>query len=86
MASRVGQRGQITIEKALREELAVYAGDQAVQWVEDGRLVVAFVPAPHRRSLLGALAGKITKYPANPEDWTSIIEAARDTPDPDWER
>lgn len=35
MPSRVGERGQITVEKAIREELAVYAGDQAVQWVED---------------------------------------------------
>ncbi len=85
MASRVGQRGQITIEKALREELAVYAGDQAVQWVEDGRLVVAFVPAPHRRSLYGALTGKITKRPPDEDDWHAIIEAARDTPDPDWD-
>jgi len=86
MPSRVGERGQITVEKAIREELAVYAGDQAVQWVEDGRLVVTFVPAPHRRSLHGALVGKITKRPAHPEDWKSIIEAARDTPDPDRDR
>ena len=86
MPSRVGERGQITVEKAIREELAVYAGDQAVQWVEDGRLVVTFVPAPHRRSLFGAFAGKTTKRPAHPEDWKSIIEAARDTPDPDRDR
>ncbi len=83
MPSRVGERGQITVEKAIREELAVHAGDQAVQWVEDGRLIVAFVPAPHTRSLFGALAGKTTKHPAHPEDWKSIIEVARDTPDPD---
>ncbi|MEA2025518.1 MAG: AbrB/MazE/SpoVT family DNA-binding domain-containing protein [Chloroflexota bacterium] len=85
MASRVGERGQITVEKAIREELAVYAGDQAVQWVEDGRLIVAFVPAPHRRSLFGALAGGITKRPPDEHDWNAIIEAARDTPDPDWD-
>lgn len=85
MPSRVGERGQITIEKAIREELAVYAGDQAVQWVEDGKLVVTFVPAPHNRSLFGALAGKVTKLPPDPEDWNAIIEAARDTPDPDWD-
>jgi len=82
MSSRVGERGQITVEKAIREELAVYAGDQAVQWVEDGRLVVEFVPAPHRRSLAGSLAGKVTRRPAD-EGWPALREAARSTPDPD---
>ena len=85
MPSKVGERGQITIEKAIREELGVYAGDQAVQWVEDGHLVVTFVPAPHSRSLFGALADKITKHPENEEDWESVIEEARNTPDPDWD-
>ena len=85
MPSRVGDRGQITIEKAIREELAVYAGDQAVQWVEDGRLIVAFVPAPHDRSLAGALADQVTTRPPDEEDWTAIIESARDAPDPDRE-
>ena len=83
MPSRVGERGQITVEKAIREELAVYAGDQAVQWVEDGRLVVEFVPAPHERSLAGALADKVSRRPPDEEDWTAIVEAARDTPEPD---
>ena len=82
MASRVGERGQITVEKAIREELAVYAGDKAVQWVEDGRLVVEFVPAPHRRSLAGRLAGDVTRRPVD-EDWASIRDAARSAPDPD---
>jgi bifunctional DNA-binding transcriptional regulator/antitoxin component of YhaV-PrlF toxin-antitoxin module len=82
MASRVGERGQITVEKAIREELAVYAGDQAIQWVEDGRLIVEFVPAPHRRSLAGALADKVTRRPTD-EEWAHLREAARGTPDPD---
>ena len=82
MPSRVGERGQITVEKAIREELAVYAGDEAVQWVEDGHLVVAFVPGLHRRSLAGSLGGKATRRPAAP-DWASTRDAARATPDPD---
>jgi bifunctional DNA-binding transcriptional regulator/antitoxin component of YhaV-PrlF toxin-antitoxin module len=80
--SRVGERGQITVEKAIREELGVDAGDQAVQWIEDGRLVVEFVPAPHRRPLADSLADRVTRRPAH-EDWSSIREAARSTPDPD---
>jgi AbrB family looped-hinge helix DNA binding protein len=82
MPSRVGERGQVTIEKAIREQLGVYAGDQAVQRVEDGRVVIEFVPGPHRRSLLGALRDKVTRTPA-PEDWTSLREAAWETADPD---
>ena len=82
MASRVGERGQITVEKAIREELAVYSGDQAVQWVEHGRLVVEFLPAPHGRSLEGLLEGKATRRPDD-EAWAAIRDAARSTPDPD---
>ena len=82
MPSRVGERGQVTIEKAIREQLGVYAGDQAVQRVEDGRVVIEFVPAPHRRSLLGSLADRVTHTPPD-EDWPSIREAAWETPDPD---
>jgi bifunctional DNA-binding transcriptional regulator/antitoxin component of YhaV-PrlF toxin-antitoxin module len=80
MASRVGERGQITVEKAIREKLAVYGGDQAIQWVEDGRLVVEFVSAPHRRSLAGSLAESVTKRTPD-EDWVALRDAARATPD-----
>jgi hypothetical protein len=72
----------MTVEKAIREELAVYAGDEAVQWVEDGHLVVAFVPGPHRRSLAGRLAGKVTRHPET-HDWALVRDAARATPDPE---
>ena len=82
MSSRVGERGQITIEKAIREELGVYAGDEAVQRVEDGRIVIEIVPARHRRSLAGALKDKITRVPAD-ESWETLRQAADSTPDPD---
>jgi len=82
MASRVGERGQITIEKCIREELGVYSGDQAIQRVEDGRVIVEFVPGPHRRSLAGVLAGKVTKRPQD-ESWDALREATANTPDPD---
>lgn len=82
MPSRVGDRGQITVEKAIRDELAVYAGDQAIQWVQDGRLIVEFVPAPHSRSLAGSLAGKSTKRPAD-DEWSKVVAAARAIADPD---
>ena len=82
MASRVGERGQITIEKAIREELGIYAGDEAVQRVEDGRIVIEVVPGRHRRSLAGSLRGKVTRQPED-EAWSALRAAAWETPDPD---
>ena len=83
MTSRVGERGQITIEKVIRDQLAIYAGDETVQRVEDGRIVIDIVPGPHRRSLAGALAGKVGIVPDD-ETWEVLRAAALETPDPDW--
>ena len=57
MASRVSGRGQITIDRRARRELKVEPGMMAHQRVVDGRLEIVFLPAPHRRSLFGALRG-----------------------------
>jgi len=53
----VGERGQITIERAIRERLGIRPKDVAVQRVEDGHLIVEFVRPhePHLRSLAGIL-------------------------------
>jgi len=82
MSSRVGERGQITIEKAIREELGVYAGDQTVQRVEDGRIVIEVVPGRHRRSLAGSLKDKTRRRPAD-EAWPVLRDAAWEAPNPD---
>jgi AbrB family looped-hinge helix DNA binding protein len=82
MNSRVGERGQITIEKAIREELGIYAGDEAVQRVEDGRIVVEIVPGRHRRSLAGSLKGMVARRPDD-ESWEALRQAAWETADPD---
>lgn len=82
MTSRVGDRGQITIEKGIREELGIYAGDEAIQRVEDGRIVIEVVPGRHRRSLAGSLGDKVTRTPPD-ESWKALRDAAWATPDPD---
>lgn len=82
MASTVGERGQVTIEKAIREELGVYAGDLAVQRVEDGRVVIEFLPAPHRRSLAGVLRDKVRPV-MDDADWAAVRDYADSIPDPD---
>ena len=53
MASQVSDRGQITIERAIRKQLGIQPGMVAHQRVVDGRLEVIFLPAPHDRSLFG---------------------------------
>ncbi len=82
MTSRVGERGQITIEKDIREELAIDAGDETVQRVEEGRIVIEVIPGRHRRSLAGALHDKLGRSPVD-ESWPALREAAWATPDPD---
>ncbi|HEV8697453.1 MAG TPA: AbrB/MazE/SpoVT family DNA-binding domain-containing protein [Candidatus Limnocylindrales bacterium] len=82
MSSRVGERGQITLEKAIREELAIYAGDEAIQRVEDGRIVIDIVPGRHRRSMAGTLRDKVGRTPDD-ESWQTLRDAAWRTPDPD---
>ncbi len=82
MTSRVGERGQITIEKSIREELAIYAGDETVQRVEDGRIVIEVIPGRHRRSLAGVLGDKVLRQPPD-EDWAALRDAAWAMPDPD---
>lgn len=83
MSSQVGERGQITIEKAIREQLAIYAGDEAVQRVEDGRIVIEIIPGRHRRSLAGSLRAKVGRVPAD-ESWDALRGAAWATPDLAW--
>ena len=61
MANVVGERFQITIDKRVRAELGIKPGDQAVERVEDGRLVVYFMPKRHNDSLRG-----IFKDPSRP--------------------
>ena len=82
MASRVGERGQITIEKGIREELGIYAGDETVQRIEGGRIVIEVIPGRHRRSLAGVLRDRVGRIPPD-ESWEVLRDAAWATPDPD---
>jgi len=76
MANVVGERFQITIDKQVRDELKIKPGDLAVERVENGQLVVDFVPAPHNRSMLGALRPYI-KGPIEPiTDWQAMKDRA----------
>lgn len=54
----VGERYQVVIERDARRQLGIRPGDRAVETIENGRLVITFLPARHRRSLLGRLSGQ----------------------------
>jgi len=78
MPNVVGERFQITIDKKAREQLGLKPGDQAVEWVEGGRLIVAFLPRPHHDSMLGILK-RYTDRPIEPiTDWQAVKDAAWD--------
>jgi bifunctional DNA-binding transcriptional regulator/antitoxin component of YhaV-PrlF toxin-antitoxin module len=80
--SRVGKRGQITIAKSIRVELAISAGDEAVQRIEDRRIVIDVVAGRHRRSMAGALRDKVGRMPAD-ESWSAIRNSAWAAPNRD---
>jgi bifunctional DNA-binding transcriptional regulator/antitoxin component of YhaV-PrlF toxin-antitoxin module len=57
MATRVGTKGQVVIEKPIRDALGVEPGWITVQRiVGKDRVEVRFYPAEHERSLRGVLA------------------------------
>ena len=76
MPNVVGERFQITIDKKVREQLGIRPGDQAVEWVENGRLVVGFLPRAHDESLLGILKGKPGQAVQPITDWEAVKERA----------
>jgi bifunctional DNA-binding transcriptional regulator/antitoxin component of YhaV-PrlF toxin-antitoxin module len=55
MANVVGEKGQVVIEKPLREALGVQPGFVTVQTVVNDHLEIQFFPPEHTRSLRGAL-------------------------------
>lgn len=76
MSNVVGERFQITIDKKVRTELGIQPGDLAVERVQNGKLVVTFMPKPHHRSQLGALRPYI-KGPIEPiTDWAAYKDRA----------
>jgi AbrB family looped-hinge helix DNA binding protein len=56
MSHKVGTKGQIVIEKHIREQLGVQPGWQALQTLVDDHIEIYFVPPEHHRSLGGNLA------------------------------
>ena len=76
MAHLVGPKGQVVIEKEIRDKLGVEPGWQAVQLLVDNHVRIYFIPPEHNRSLRGILAPFIRRQPEPDEDWDEAIEKA----------
>jgi AbrB family looped-hinge helix DNA binding protein len=71
----VGTKGQIVIEKEIREKLGLEPGWLSVQRLVDGHVELYFVPPEHARSLKGILAPHSDRH-VRPEEWDRAREAA----------
>lgn len=75
MSSTVGQRGQIVIEKPIRDALGLKPGYIAVQRLVAGHVELYFFPPEHDESLRGLLADQ-ARQSVPPEQWPQAREKA----------
>lgn len=74
MSHKVGTKGQLVIEKRIRDELGVEVGSLAVQERVGDHLEVRFYPPEHDRSLLGVLKDSVRRRPRPDQSWEEIRE------------
>ncbi|MBI4320241.1 MAG: AbrB/MazE/SpoVT family DNA-binding domain-containing protein [Chloroflexi bacterium] len=75
MATIVGTKGQVVIEKQIRERLGLEPGSLAIQRLVGDHVEIYFGPPAHRRSLRGILASRIQRH-VSPEEWEMVREEA----------
>jgi AbrB family looped-hinge helix DNA binding protein len=77
MGTKVGPKGQVVIEKEIRDKLGIGPGWIALQRVVEGRVEITFIPPSHNRSLKGILAPYVKGSIApTPEAWADAREQA----------
>jgi bifunctional DNA-binding transcriptional regulator/antitoxin component of YhaV-PrlF toxin-antitoxin module len=75
MSNIVGPKGQVVIEKSIRDTLKLEPGYITIQKLVDDHVELYFFPPEHNKSLRGILAGH-TKKSVTPEQWSSLKESA----------
>jgi AbrB family looped-hinge helix DNA binding protein len=75
MASTVGEKGQVVIEKPIRDALRIQPGFVAVQNLRADHVEIRFYPPEHNRSLRGVLAHRIQRS-VSQTDWQKTREEA----------
>ena len=73
---KVGAKGQVVIEKEIRDQLGIEPGWLALQRVVDGHLEIRFLPPEHDESLRGILAPYTNVSIAPGEEWDRAREQA----------
>lgn len=76
MANKVGTKGQIVIEKEIRDSLGIESGWIAIQQLVDDHVEVYFIPPEHGRSLRGSLQQYAAKHTMTAEEWDAARERA----------
>lgn len=78
MANVVGSKGQIVIDKGIRDRLGIKPGYRATQLLVDDHVELHFIPPDHNQSLMGILASHISgPIPESDDDWQEVKEKAR---------
>jgi bifunctional DNA-binding transcriptional regulator/antitoxin component of YhaV-PrlF toxin-antitoxin module len=78
MSTLVGTKGQVTIEKQIRETLGVRPGWRAIQRRVGDQVVISFRPPKHRESLLGILCDPLGARLETSESFQAAVERAWD--------
>lgn len=78
MSTTVGTKGQVTIEREIREALGVQPGWRAIQRRVGNHVVISFRPPKHHRSLLGILADPNGPRLNSNEEFQAAVERAWD--------
>lgn len=86
MANLVGEKGQIVIEKPLRDALGVQPGFLTVQTLVEDHVEIRFYPPEHNRSLRGALKKYATRVLSTDELREARDKAWGEAVAQDWDR
>jgi bifunctional DNA-binding transcriptional regulator/antitoxin component of YhaV-PrlF toxin-antitoxin module len=78
MSTLVGTKGQVTIEKEIREALGVKPGWRAIQRRVGHQVVISFRPPKHRESLLGLLSDRHGPRLVSSAEFQAAVERAWD--------
>ena len=76
MANKVGTKGQVVIDKQIRDRLGIGPGWIALQKLVDDHVEIYFVGPEHNRSLLGSLEKYVDPELVRGLSWTEIRELA----------
>lgn len=72
--SAVGPKGQVVIEKSIRDRLGIAPGWRAIQTLDGDRVEIRFVPPDHHRSLFGVLSEYANCQEPTDEELNQAVE------------